>query len=227
MTQKRSVEEGELLGGSGEEEGKRIRTEEEEDEDKVNRERRKIEIKFIEDKSRRHITFSKRKAGIMKKAYELSVLTGTQVLLLVVSETGLVYTFTTPKLQPLVTKAEGKNLIQACLNAQDSPSSGTHEEADPAIMNAPAAMGGSNLQSYPPPPPPPPPAMRALYFNPDQAAVYQQYMQQQQPPYMQPGRMLGQPPPPQHHLPHLTPMGGHLTHHMGDDRWFRMRSVSV
>lgn len=31
---------------------------------------------------------------------------------MVVSETGLVYTFTTPKLQPLVTKAEGKNLIQ-------------------------------------------------------------------------------------------------------------------
>lgn len=31
------------------------------------RERRKIEIKFIQDKSRRHITFSKRKAGIMKK----------------------------------------------------------------------------------------------------------------------------------------------------------------
>lgn len=46
------------------------------------------------------------------QAYELSVLTGTQVLLLVVSETGLVYTFTTPKLQPLVTKPEGKNLIQ-------------------------------------------------------------------------------------------------------------------
>jgi pheromone receptor transcription factor len=104
------------------------------DDEKGGRERRKIEIKFIQDKSRRHITFSKRKAGIMKKvrlpsslhthsttftdhhsntqAYELSVLTGTQVLLLVVSETGLVYTFTTPKLQPLVTKPEGKNLIQ-------------------------------------------------------------------------------------------------------------------
>ncbi len=50
--------------------------------------------------------------GDSNQAYELSVLTGTQVLLLVVSETGLVYTFTTPKLQPLVTKAEGKNLIQ-------------------------------------------------------------------------------------------------------------------
>ncbi|KAG0200953.1 transcription factor of the MADS box [Mortierella sp. GBA30] len=81
--------------------------------------RRKIKIEYIEDKSRRHITFSKRKSGIMKKAFELSTLTGTQVLLLVVSETGLVYTFTTPKLQPLVTKAEGKNLIQACLHAPD------------------------------------------------------------------------------------------------------------
>lgn len=38
------------------------------DDEKGNgRERRKIEIKFITDKSRRHITFSKRKAGIMKK----------------------------------------------------------------------------------------------------------------------------------------------------------------
>lgn len=50
------------------------------------------------------------------QAYELSILTGTQVLLLVVSETGLVYTFTTTKLQPLVQKPDGKNLIQvSCL----------------------------------------------------------------------------------------------------------------
>ncbi|KAL7417831.1 SRF-type transcription factor (DNA-binding and dimerization domain)-domain-containing protein, partial [Mrakia frigida] len=77
--------------------------------------RRKIQISYIEDKARRHITFSKRKAGIMKKAFELSTLTGTQVLLLVVSETGLVYTFTTSKLQPLVTREEGKNLIQVSL----------------------------------------------------------------------------------------------------------------
>jgi hypothetical protein len=47
----------------------------------------------------------------------VSSLTGTQVLLLVVSETDLVYTFTAAKLQPLVTQPEGKNLIQACLNA--------------------------------------------------------------------------------------------------------------
>jgi len=80
--------------------------------------RRKIKIEFIEDKSKRHVTLSKRKAGIMKKAYELSTLTGTQCLLLIASETGHVYTFSTPKLQPLITRPEGKNLIQACLNAQ-------------------------------------------------------------------------------------------------------------
>lgn len=35
--------------------------------------RRKIKIEFINDKSRRHITFSKRKAGIMKKVSVLTV----------------------------------------------------------------------------------------------------------------------------------------------------------
>ncbi|ORY97636.1 hypothetical protein BCR43DRAFT_563051 [Syncephalastrum racemosum] len=78
--------------------------------------RRKIKIEYIEDKNRRHITFSKRKSGIMKKAHELATLTGTEVLLLVVSETGLVYTFSTAKLQPIVSNSEGKQLIQECLN---------------------------------------------------------------------------------------------------------------
>lgn len=47
---------------------------EDDDDDKPGRERRKIEIKFIQDKSRRHITFSKRKAGIMKKVHRASFL---------------------------------------------------------------------------------------------------------------------------------------------------------
>ncbi|CZS98736.1 hypothetical protein WAI453_001871 [Rhynchosporium graminicola] len=115
------------------------------DDDKPGRERRKIEIKFITDKSRRHITFSKRKAGIMKKAYELSVLTGTQVLLLVVSETGLVYTFTTPKLQPLVTKAEGKNLIQACLNAPEPAGNGENGVDDQNTVDSPEEQPAQHI----------------------------------------------------------------------------------
>ena len=80
----------------------------------------------------------------MKKAYELSVLTGTQVLLLVVSETGLVYTFTTPKLQPLVTKPEGKNLIQACLNTPD------HIEEPQQEIRVPMPNEGYVPQTYVP-----------------------------------------------------------------------------
>ncbi|KAK0132735.1 Serum response factor [Merluccius polli] len=78
-------------------------------------------MEFIDNKLRRYTTFSKRKTGIMKKAYELSTLTGTQVLLLVASETGHVYTFATRKLQPMITSETGKALIQTCLNSPDSP----------------------------------------------------------------------------------------------------------
>ena len=43
------------------------------DDDKGGRERRKIEIKFIQDKSRRHITFSKRKAWQRKRLVDLGL----------------------------------------------------------------------------------------------------------------------------------------------------------
>lgn len=194
--------------------------EEDEDERKSGRERRKIEIKFIPDKSRRHITFSKRKAGIMKKAYELSVLTGTQVLLLVVSETGLVYTFTTPKLQPLVTKPEGKNLIQACLNAPEEPSgqSNGHDAGIPEDPHSlpPQQQQPQQQQQQHPMGMPGQPMGRGMpggqvpiqpgipsnvYIPPEQAGPYQygmpipqqQAQQQQQQPYMNPHV-----PPPQH-----------------------------
>jgi len=119
--------------------------------------RRKIKIEYIDDKSRRHITFSKRKAGIMKKAYELSTLTGTQVLLLVASETGHVYTFATTKLQPLITKTEGKTLIQSCLNAPDVASdnmnypqqsnSSASAQSSPIYQPSPAAAAASTIPS--------------------------------------------------------------------------------
>jgi len=105
--------------------------------------RRKIKIEFIDDKSRRQITFSKRKAGIMKKAYELTTLTGTQALLLIASETGHVYTFATPKLQPFVTRQDGKALIQRCLNSPDDtsytppPTAGNTLPVDPGDNGVP------------------------------------------------------------------------------------------
>lgn len=160
--------------------------EDDDDDEKGSRERRKIEIKFISDKSRRHITFSKRKAGIMKKAYELSVLTGTQVLLLVVSETGLVYTFTTPKLQPLVTKAEGKNLIQACLNAPE-PTPGNENGVDggdqvdsPEEPANPSMPAQGNRPGMPQHPHMPGNYMPNMPMDAQQALAYQNYVQRNQ-----------------------------------------------
>ena len=46
---------------------------------KKTRGRVKIPMEYIKNKLRRYTTFSKRKSNIMKKAYELSTLTGTQV----------------------------------------------------------------------------------------------------------------------------------------------------
>ena len=43
-------------------------------------------------------------------------------MLLVASETGHVYTFATPKLQPMITSEAGKALIQTCLHQPDPPS---------------------------------------------------------------------------------------------------------
>ncbi|XP_061687072.1 serum response factor-like isoform X2 [Syngnathoides biaculeatus] len=103
---------------------------------KKTRGRVKIKMAFIDNKLRRYTTFSKRKTGIMKKAYELSTLTGTQVLLLVASETGHVYTFATRKLQPMITSETGKALIQTCLNSPDSP-----PRSDPAGDQRMSATG--------------------------------------------------------------------------------------
>ncbi|KAK1349755.1 MADS box-containing transcription factor [Hamiltosporidium tvaerminnensis] len=87
--------------------------------------RKKINMAYIEGKNKRSVTFSKRKKGIMKKAYELNVLTGTQILLLVASESGHVYTFATSKLRPIISKHE--NLIQQCLNAPNTPETNNYD----------------------------------------------------------------------------------------------------
>lgn len=77
--------------------------------------RRMIEIRYIESKTKRQSTFSKRKSGLMKKAYELMTLTGSEGLVLLVSKTNQIFCFATPQLQSLVYSQEGKIRISNCL----------------------------------------------------------------------------------------------------------------
>ncbi|KAE8710266.1 Flowering locus C, putative isoform 2 [Hibiscus syriacus] len=55
--------------------------------------RRKLEIKRIEDKNSRQVTFSKRRSGLFKKARELSVLCDVEIALVIFSSRGRLYEF--------------------------------------------------------------------------------------------------------------------------------------
>ncbi|CAL8095384.1 unnamed protein product [Prunus armeniaca] len=55
--------------------------------------RGKVELKRIENKINQQVTFAKRRNGLLKKAYELSVLCDAEVALIVFSTRGKLYEF--------------------------------------------------------------------------------------------------------------------------------------
>lgn len=104
--------------------------------------RRQIKIEYIQDKSRRNITFGKRKNGIFKKANEISILTGCEVMLIVAPKDSdhKAYTFATPKLQPMVTESAGETYIQNCLRY------GALMPGAPSGMTGPYGSAPQNIQ---------------------------------------------------------------------------------
>ncbi|MQM13513.1 hypothetical protein Taro_046439 [Colocasia esculenta] len=55
--------------------------------------RGRVELKRIENKINRQVTFAKRRNGLMKKAYELSVLCDAEVALIIFSNRGKLFEF--------------------------------------------------------------------------------------------------------------------------------------
>ncbi|KAF4353554.1 hypothetical protein F8388_024359 [Cannabis sativa] len=55
--------------------------------------RGKVELKRIENKINRQVTFAKRRNGLLKKAYELSVLCDAEVALIIFSARGKLFEF--------------------------------------------------------------------------------------------------------------------------------------
>ncbi|RRT47678.1 hypothetical protein B296_00017519 [Ensete ventricosum] len=73
--------------------------------------RGKTEMKRIENATSRQVTFSKRRSGLLKKAYELSVLCDVEVALIIFSSRGRLYEFSSsrfhsPALPPLLSLLE-------------------------------------------------------------------------------------------------------------------------
>ncbi|KAG2596665.1 hypothetical protein PVAP13_5KG175400 [Panicum virgatum] len=61
--------------------------------------RARIEIKRIENNTSRQVTFCKRRNGLLKKAYELSVLCDAEVALIVFSSRGRLYEYSNNRSQ--------------------------------------------------------------------------------------------------------------------------------
>ncbi|RRT49180.1 hypothetical protein B296_00032529 [Ensete ventricosum] len=62
--------------------------------------RGKTEMRRIENAASRQVTFSKRRNGLLKKAYELSVLCDAEVAVIVFSPRGKLYEFSSSRSPP-------------------------------------------------------------------------------------------------------------------------------
>ncbi|KAG8381407.1 hypothetical protein BUALT_Bualt06G0118900 [Buddleja alternifolia] len=61
--------------------------------------RGKVQLKRIENTASRQVTFSKRRNGLLKKAHELSVLCDAEVALIIFSQKGRIYEFSSSNMQ--------------------------------------------------------------------------------------------------------------------------------
>ncbi|KAM4088453.1 hypothetical protein ACJW30_07G071900 [Castanea mollissima] len=64
--------------------------------------RRKIQIKKIDNTTARQVTFSKRRRGLFKKAYELSTLCDAEIGLMVFSATGKLFEYASSSMQQVI-----------------------------------------------------------------------------------------------------------------------------
>ncbi|CAN1309973.1 Agamous-like MADS-box protein AGL11 [Linum perenne] len=79
--------------------------------------RGKIEIKRIENTTNRQVTFCKRRNGLLKKAYELSVLCDAEVALIVFSTRGRLYEYSNNNIKSTIEKYK-----KACSDSTHTPS---------------------------------------------------------------------------------------------------------
>nr|BAD38889.1 MADS box transcription factor [Gentiana triflora] len=84
--------------------------------------RGKIEIKRIENATNQQVTFCKRRSGILKKAYELSVLCDAEVALIVFSTRGRLYEYASSSVRGTIERYK-----KACA---DTTNSGSISEAN-------------------------------------------------------------------------------------------------
>uniref|UniRef100_A0A182MA84 MADS-box domain-containing protein n=1 Tax=Anopheles culicifacies TaxID=139723 RepID=A0A182MA84_9DIPT len=107
--------------------------------------RKKIQISRITDERNRQVTFNKRKFGVMKKAYELSVLCDCEIALIIFSSSNKLYQYASTDMDKVLLKyteynephesLTNKNIIEVLLtlqvNAQKENKNGTMSPDSP------------------------------------------------------------------------------------------------
>ncbi|CAN1283411.1 Floral homeotic protein AGAMOUS [Linum perenne] len=93
--------------------------------------RGKIEIKRIENTTNRQVTFCKRRNGLLKKAYELSVLCDAEVALIVFSSRGRLYEYANNSVKGTIDRYKKAN--------SDSTNTGSVAEANAQYYQQEAA----------------------------------------------------------------------------------------
>ncbi|XP_016492117.2 agamous-like MADS-box protein FUL-L isoform X1 [Nicotiana tabacum] len=83
--------------------------------------RGRVEMKRIENKISRQVTFSKRRSGLLKKTHEISVLCDADVALIVFSAKGKLYEYSTESsMESILERYESYSYAERKLNANDS-----------------------------------------------------------------------------------------------------------
>lgn len=72
--------------------------------------RRKIEIQPIADERNRSVTFSKRKAGLFKKAHELAILCKVDVALIIIGQNNKIYKYSSDSTETILNKFNVSNI---------------------------------------------------------------------------------------------------------------------
>ncbi|KAG9129968.1 hypothetical protein Leryth_007088 [Lithospermum erythrorhizon] len=79
-------------------------------EKKVKLGKRKIEIKKIENKTSRQVTYSKRRVGLFRKASELCVLCGAKIAIFVTSQKERLFTFAHPDVKSILNRFQKRDI---------------------------------------------------------------------------------------------------------------------
>ncbi|KAJ1556357.1 Myocyte-specific enhancer factor 2D [Cladochytrium tenue] len=113
--------------------------------------RKKIKIAPISDERNRQVTFLKRKFGLMKKAYELSVLCDCEIALIIINHNHKLVQYASSDMDKILLKyTEFQNLQdkdddEDDFAGQTPPSATTQDVPEPPSHHPPAQSHGSGM----------------------------------------------------------------------------------